>query len=145
MRTRRRRERWHDHRMQCLSPRPRFLVADDVRPLAQLVSDLLREGGADVVALAADGAEALRMFRETEPDGVVLDIEMPELNGFEVLRAIRASERGADCLVIMLTSHSEPSMREQAYADGADHYLNKTTEFEQLLRIVPDFRHRHDG
>ena len=107
--------------------------------IASLVSELLWEAGAEVVGQAHDGAEALRMFDENTPDGVVLDIEMPELNGFEVLQAIRARERGTHCLAIVLTAHFEQSMREQAYAAGADHFLHKSTELERLLKIVPDF------
>ena len=134
--------RWHDPSMTSLRPRPRFLIADDVHAIGRLVGELLREGGADVVGPAMDGAQALRLFHETSPDGVVLDIAMPELNGFELLRAIRASEQGRRCLLIVLTSHAEPSMREQAYADGADHFLHKSSEFEHLLQIVPDFIRR---
>jgi len=107
--------------------------------IASLVSELLREAGADVVGVACDGAEALELFDETSPDGVVLDIEMPELNGFQVLQAIRARERETHCLAIILTAHSEQSMREQAYAAGADHFLHKSTELERLLKIVPEF------
>jgi len=133
--------------MKHLPARPRFLVADDMPVIATLVGELLREAGADVVGPASDGAQALRLFHETSPDGVVLDIEMPELNGLQVLRAIRASERGTHCLVIVLTTHCEPSMREQAFADGADHFLHKTAEFEHLLQIVPEFirQHAHTG
>jgi CheY-like chemotaxis protein len=119
--------------------RPRFLVADDMPAIASLVSDLLQEAGADVVAQAFDGAEALQLFDACSPDAVVLDVEMPELNGFQVLQAIRAKEREARCLAIILTAHSEHSMREQAYAAGADHFLHKSTELERLLEIVPEF------
>ena len=124
--------------------RPKFLVADDMPAIASLVSELLREAGADVVGLAYDGAEALQMFDDNAPDGVVLDIEMPELNGFQVLEAIRTRERGTRCLAIVLTAHSERSMREQALASGADHFLHKSTELERLLKIVPDFIDRLD-
>lgn len=128
--------------MQDQRPRPRFLVADDVRALADMVSELLREGGADVVGCAADGAEALRLFHATAPDGVVLDIEMPELNGFQVLRAIRAKEGMTRCLAIILTAHSEHAMRDEAFASGADHFLHKGTDLERLLQIVPQFAGR---
>lgn len=124
--------------------RPRFLVADDMPAISSLVSDLLREAGADVVAQAFDGAEALQLFDACSPDAVVLDVEMPELNGFQVLQAIRAKERGTRCLAIILTAHSEHSMREQAYAAGADHFLHKSTELERLLKIVPEFIARLD-
>jgi CheY-like chemotaxis protein len=119
--------------------RPTFLVADDMPAIASLVSDLLQEAGADVVAQAFDGAEALQLFDACSPDAVVLDVEMPELNGFQVLQAIRAKERETRCLAIILTAHSEQSMREQAYAAGADHFLHKSTELERLLKIVPEF------
>jgi len=114
-------------------------VADDMPAIASLVSELLREAGADVVGQAHDGAEALQMFDECAPDAVVLDIEMPELNGFQVLQAIRRKERETRCLAIVLTAHAEQSMREKAYACGADHFLHKSTELERLLKIVPDF------
>ena len=128
--------------MQPPKSSPRFLVADDVPAIAFLVGELLHESGAEVVGPVSDGEAALRLFHEAAPDGVILDIEMPERNGLEVLRAIRASERSSRCLVIVLTSHSEPSMREQAYADGADHVLHKATEFERLLQIIPAFIQR---
>ena len=100
--------------------RPRFLVADDMPAMAALVSALLREAGAEVVGLARDGAEALQMFDDTAPDAVVLDIQMPGLNGFQVLQAIRAKEGKTRCLAIILTAHSEHAMRDEAFACGAE-------------------------
>lgn len=110
--------------------------------MAALVGELLREAGAQVVGSARDGAEALRLFDDTAPDAVVLDIEMPEFNGFEVLRAIRAKEGEVRCLAIILTAHSEHAMRDEAFACGADHFLHKGTDLERLLQIVPEFASR---
>ena len=129
--------------MQREPRRPTFLVADDVQAIAHLVCELLRESGAEVVACATDGVQALRLFHATLPDAVVLDLQMPGLNGLQVLRAIRESEHGRRCLVIVLTSHGEESIREQVLADGADHCLHKSTEFERLLQIVPEFARSH--
>jgi CheY-like chemotaxis protein len=122
--------------------RPTFLVADDMPAMAALVSALLREAGAEVVASARDGAEALRLFDATSPDAVVLDVEMPELNGFEVLQAIRAKEGKTRRLAIILTAHAEHAMRDEAFARGADHFLHKGTDLERLLQIVPEFAGR---
>ena len=122
--------------------RPRFLIADDMPAIATLVSELLREAGAEVVGVARNGAEALRLFDDTAPDAVVLDIEMPELNGFQVLQAIRAKERETRCLAIILTAHSEQAMCDEAFAAGADHFLRKGADLERLLQIVPDFASR---
>jgi CheY-like chemotaxis protein len=119
--------------------RLRFLVADDAPLVAVLVGELLLEAGVDEVRSAADGAEALRLFRQTAPDGVVLDIHMPQLGGLDVLRAIRSSPPpGSEPpLVIVMTSHDEPALREHAMAAGADHFLHKSSEIERLLEIVP--------
>lgn len=128
--------------MESQRARPRFLVADDMPAMAALVSALLREAGAAIVGPARDGAEALRLFDDASPDAVVLDIEMPELNGFQVLQAIRAKEGKTRCLAIILTAHSEHAMRTEAFACGADHFLHKGTELERLLQIVPEFAGR---
>lgn len=121
--------------------RPTVLVADDAAAVATRVAELLTEAGADVVATAADGAQALALFERMQPDAVVLDIEMPRLDGLEVLKAIRA--RGTACghrpLVVMMTSHHEPVWRQVCLAAGADHFLLKDAEIERLLDIVPAY------
>ena len=117
------------------------LVADDAAEVARQLGELLAEAGARVVATASDGAEALRLFDQTAPDAVVLDNEMPRLNGLEVLKAIRTSHSspGRRPLVIMMTMHDEPAWREQCLAAGADHFLHKGSEFERLLKILPAY------
>ena len=124
-----------------------FLVADDAPLVAVLVRELLLEAGVDRVLTAADGAQALHLFRQTAPDGVVLDIHMPGLDGLAVLQAIRAGQRvGAEPpLVIVMTSHEEASLRAHALAAGADHFLHKSRDIERLLEIVPGLLARRAG
>jgi|JI9StandDraft_1071089.scaffolds.fasta_scaffold657243_1 CheY-like chemotaxis protein len=121
--------------------KPTVLVADDAAEVALRVAELLAEAGAEVVATAADGAQALALFERTHPDAVVLDIEMPRLGGLDVLKAIRAQGQAGSQrpLVIMMTSHNEPAWREECLAAGADHFLLKQAEIEQLLQIVPAY------
>ena len=124
------------------APRLKFLVADRAASVAVLVAELLTEAGAEVVATAADGAQALQLFDQAGPDAVVLDLAMPRLNGIELLKAIRSREKAAGCashLLIVLTSHHEPSLREQCMEAGADHFLLKSCDFERLLEIVPAY------
>jgi DNA-binding NarL/FixJ family response regulator len=117
---------------------PRVLVADDVRVVAQRIRELLQQDGdIEVVGLAGDGAEALRLFEETAPDGVVLDFNMPRLNGADVLRSIRRSGRA--CLSIVLTNHAEPAVHELCLAAGADHVLHKATGFERVPAIIREY------
>jgi two-component system, NarL family, response regulator DesR len=114
---------------------PRVLVADDTPAVARRIRGLLQEDGdIEVVGLASDGVEALRLFEETAPDGVVLDFNMPRLNGADVLRSIRRSGRA--CLSIVLTNHAEPGIREACLAAGADHVLQKATGFGRIPAIV---------
>jgi two-component system, NarL family, response regulator DesR len=114
---------------------PRVLVADDMPAVARRIRDLLQQDGdIEVVGLARDGAEALRLFEETAPDGVVLDFNMPKLNGADVLRSIRRSGRA--CFSIVLTNHAEPAIREACLAAGADHVLHKATGFERVPAII---------
>lgn len=123
--------------MQELQPRKlAYLVADDSPPVAQLVAELLDELGVAVVGPASDGREALRLFREARPEGVVLDLEMPHLSGLQVLEAIRAAPEPAPSKVIVLTASTDPSLREACLAAGADHFLSKATEIDCLQDIV---------
>ncbi len=123
----------------------RVLVADDAVPVAALLGELLTEAGALVVGTAWDGAQALRLFEQTRPDAVVLDLERPLLNGLHVLRAIRAQVGLPRPLVIVMTTHGEPALREQCLAAGADHFLDKGTEFERLLEIVAAYTASRSG
>lgn len=113
----------------------RVLVADDTPAVARRVAELLREvEGVEIVGPVGDGHEALRLFHETTPACVVLDLSMPSLDGLGLLDAIRAED--ARCLLIVLTCHEEPSIRERCLAAGADHVLRKSHEFERLPALV---------
>lgn len=118
---------------------PTVLVADDSAHIALLVSELVEEAGATVVGPAADGLEALRLYHEARPDAAVLDVQMPGMNGIDVVRSIRAAE-ASRCTIVVMTSHSEPEIRQQAMAAGADHFLLKGVDIERLLEIVPALR-----
>jgi len=126
--------------------RPRILVADDNPTIAAYVRDVLTDAGAEVVGLAANGVDALRIYAETLPEAAVLDFQMPMLTGLEVIRAIRAHEQQMStqrCVAIILTSHTEPSIREQCLLDGADEVLIKHTDVERLWDVVSLHAARH--
>jgi len=119
---------------------PLVLVVDDsltVRKVTQRL--LLREGYR--VTLAKDGMDALERLAEERPAVMLSDIEMPRMDGFDLLRNVRADQRLASLPVIMITSRIAQKHRDHAAALGADHYLGKPFSEEELLSLVA----RHAG
>lgn len=114
---------------------PLVLVVDDsitVRRVTQRL--LLREGYR--VAMAADGLQALERLQEERPAVVLSDIEMPRMDGFDLVRNIRADAALADLPVVMITSRIAEKHREHARELGVDHYLGKPYVDEELLDLV---------
>lgn len=105
------------------------LIVDDDRVLADLLAFALRREGFEVVQ-ARDGEAALRRWTEEEPDIIVLDVNMPKLDGFGVCRRIRAQ---ADTPIIMLTVRGEEDDIVRGLELGADDYIPKPFSPRQLV------------
>jgi two-component system, OmpR family, response regulator ResD len=110
------------------------LVVDDEPTIAEVVSRYLERAGYDAVS-AADGAAALRMAAERRPDLVVLDLMLPEIDGLEVLRRLRAGG-GARTPVILLTAKGEHDDRLAGLRSGADDYVVKPFSPSELVARV---------
>lgn len=104
--------------------RPLVLVADDDRDILELVAFRLERAGYDVVT-AGDGAEALMMAGEREPDLAVLDVMMPRADGYEVTRTLRANPSTERMPVILLTARVQEGDVQRGFEAGADDYLKK--------------------
>lgn len=113
----------------------RLLLVDD-HPLfrAGLVSLLRLETDIVVVGQAGSGAVALRMWQHCRPDVCLLDLSMPQIDGFETLRSIRRAQ--PDARVIILTSSESTDDADIALAAGACGYVTKTVEHEAVLEAV---------
>lgn len=110
-----------------------ILVVDDEESLTDLLSSALRFAGYDVDT-ASDGFDALRRVKSLTPDLVVLDVNMPEIDGFEVCRRIRRD--GLDVPVIFLTARDDIDDLRVGFRQGGDDYLTKPFSLEELgLRI----------
>jgi DNA-binding response OmpR family regulator len=105
------------------------LVVDDDLVLADVLSFTLRRAGFDV-ALAHDGRAALERFREVSPQIVILDVELPEMNGLEVCRTIRSQ---SDTPIIMLTVRDSDEDVVRGLELGADDYITKPFSPAQLV------------
>jgi two-component system OmpR family response regulator len=108
----------------------RVLVVDDEPSLTDLLSMALRYEGWDIKT-AGDGAEALRTAREFRPDAVVLDIMLPDIDGLELLRKLRADT--ADIPVLFLTAKDDVSDRIAGLTAGGDDYVTKPFSLEEVV------------
>jgi signal transduction histidine kinase len=125
--------------------RPRILVVDDVPQNVRLLEAVLSSNGYDVSA-ASSGTEALEKVASDLPDLVLLDIQMPELDGYEVCRRLRADSRTAFLPVVMITS-SDTEVRVNALEAGADDFVLKPFDQQELLvrvRSLVRIKEYHD-
>ena len=121
------------------------LIVDDSRVVRKVASRIVRDLGFTVTE-AAEGAEALRMCRESMPDAVILDWNMPVMNGLEFLKSLRATPGGSEPKVIFCTTMNDLDHISQALSLGADEYimkpfdadiLNEKLEAVGLIEVTP--------
>ena len=115
-----------------------LLIADDSASTRRLLSRALELAGFDV-ALAEDGNQALTRIRELSPQLVVLDAQMPHLDGYEVCRQVRADD-GLDVQphIIMLTAGGRETDRQRAEQAGVNEFLTKPFSPSQLVERVAE-------
>jgi len=111
------------------------LVVDDHPPMVKLIRDALEKEGYLVLS-AQNGAEGLRVAAAHRPDLVILDVEMPVMNGFEVLRALKLKVGTRALPVIMFTVHKDPQDLLAGWMGGADQYLTKPCRIEEVVAAV---------
>ncbi len=113
----------------------RVLVVDDSPTDRQVVTTLLQKQGYEVT-VAVDGEDALQKIAADRPPLVLLDIIMPKLNGYQVLRQIKSAPETRDIKVILLSSKNQESDRFWGLKQGADDYIAKPYPDETLLAAV---------
>ena len=113
----------------------RVLIVDDVERVRQdLRTFLTLTGNIEVVAEAGDGSEAIRLVEALHPQVVLMDLEMPVMDGFEATRQIKALQPA--CRVIALTIHGSEAERQRAMQAGADDFIVKGASLERLLESI---------
>jgi len=115
-----------------------ILVVDDSPTIRSIERNLLEAEGYRVVT-AEDGAQGLEMAREVMPALVISDVEMPVMNGYEMVRAIRSDEMLRKLPVIMVTTRSSEEDRIRGLRAGADEYLGKPFEQQSLIKSIRKF------
>ncbi|NLJ36667.1 MAG: response regulator [candidate division WS1 bacterium] len=113
----------------------KILVVDDERHIVRLVEVNLARAGYEVVT-AYDGVEALEKVEQEVPDMVVLDVMMPRMDGFEVLKNLQADAKYKDIPVIMLTAKAQDADIFKGWQSGVSSYLTKPFNPKELLVFV---------
>jgi PAS domain S-box-containing protein len=121
-----------------------ILLAEDNEANINTVSEYLTIKGYQVVA-ARNGVEALERARETRPDMIVMDIQMPEMDGLEATRRIRADADLSKIPIIAMTALTMPGDRERCLEAGANEYVGKPISLKDLVRMIEEQRSKQPG
>jgi CheY-like chemotaxis protein len=117
---------------------PSVLIVDDDPFIRKLVATTLEDVAGFELTEAADGREALEVARSEAPQLVFLDIDMPEVDGYEACRRLRAQPQTAEATIVMLTAAAGNEAEREAEEAGADLFLTKPFSPLHLLRLVDE-------
>ncbi|XID75665.1 Hpt domain-containing protein [Alkanindiges sp. WGS2144] len=120
-----------DHRKQLV------MVVDDSVTVRKVTTRLLERQGYEVVT-AKDGVDAIEKLEEVTPDIMLLDIEMPRMDGFEVANLVRHNDRISELPIIMITSRTGEKHRERAFLTGVNCYMGKPFQELELLQNIEE-------
>lgn len=116
----------------------KILIVDDSASMRQLVTFSLQDAGFDVIA-AEDGNHALKMAGESKVEMVVTDLNMPEMDGIELIRKLRAMPEYKFTPIVMLTTESQESKKQEGKRAGASGWIVKPFSPEQLVDVARKF------
>ena len=111
------------------------MVVDDSVSVRQSVSRLIKNQGWNV-SMATDGVDAVEKIDGIGPDIIILDIEMPRMNGFEFMGVLRSSDKYREIPVVMLTSRISDKHRLKAEELGVNHYMSKPYQEDEFLGVI---------
>ena len=118
------------------NPEPRrILVVDDNLDAAQMLAALLEVQG-HAVSVEYDARGAIERARRERPDVLLLDIGLPDMDGYELARRLRAQPESADATLVALSGYGQNQDREEAHQAGFDHYLVKPADLGQVSEVL---------
>ena len=112
----------------------RILIVDDASFMRMMIKDILVKNGYEVVGEAADGAQAVTMYKELKPDLVTMDITIPEMDGITALKNIKAENPNA--VVIMCSAMGQQAMVIDAIQAGAKDFIVKPFQADRVLEAI---------
>ncbi|MCA9968999.1 MAG: GAF domain-containing protein [Anaerolineales bacterium] len=121
--------------LETAGQQPTILLAEDNAIIVDMLEEYLISKGYGVV-VAKDGVDALQQMRQSAPDLVLMDIQMPKMDGLEVIRQIRLERDAAEMPIVALTALAMPGDQERCLAAGATAYLSKPFLIQDLMRLI---------
>ena len=118
--------------------RRKILVVEDNKMNLELVSDILTARGYEVIQ-ASEGRQALELARRLLPDLILMDIQLPEMDGLEVTRRLKGAADTRDIEVVALTAHAMRGDRERAQAAGCAGYIAKPIDIHEFTGIIEGY------
>lgn len=112
----------------------KILIVDDAAFMRMMIKDILTKNGYEVVGEAANGIQAVELYKDHKPDLVTMDITMPEMDGIEAVKQIKAVNPGAK--VIMCSAMGQQSMVMDAIKAGASDFIVKPFQADRVLEAV---------
>jgi two-component system chemotaxis response regulator CheY len=112
----------------------RVVIADDENHIRMFIKSVIKTMGAEITGEARNGVEAVEMYRNTKPDIVLMDINMPQKTGEEALSEIISEF--PDACVVMMTSVSDIETVQSCIEKGASNYIRKDTPIDQIKEII---------
>ena len=116
----------------------RILVVEDNPKNLKLVRDVLTYSGYEVIE-ATSGEDGVRLAGEASPDLILMDLQLPGIDGSEALRQIRANDTNRDVTVVAVTAFAMHDDRERAFASGFDGYVEKPISARAFPGLIHDF------
>jgi len=112
----------------------RIFIVDDSMPIVVRLTNIISgDENLKVVGIANNATKAIEYISKSKPDVVILDIQMPDGNGIDILKQIKKEKPAT--VVIILTNYPEPDYKKICAKEGADYFLDKSIEFERVIEI----------
>ncbi len=115
----------------------RILIVDDHEKNLKLVKVVLKSNGYETIE-AEDGKKGIEKAREHLPDMILMDIQMPEIDGLEAMKILKSNESTGNIPIIALTSYVMKGDKERFLAEGFDAYIPKPVDINELLKTVKE-------
>ena len=112
----------------------RVLIADDAAFMRMMIKDILQKNGFEVVGEASNGIEAVNLYKKEKPDVVTMDITMPDMDGIEAVKEIKAFDQ--DAKIIMCSAMGQQSMVMDAIKSGAKDFIVKPFQSDRVLEAI---------
>jgi len=113
----------------------KIVIVDDSDLLRCRIIELIKDlQGVEVVGEAKNGIEAVKIIEEKKPDFILLDLNMPELNGFGVMKMLKDNNNKTK--ICIFTHYSYPQYKEKSFEAGADYFFDKGQDFQEIKNLI---------